>query len=108
MNADRREEKPTGGGRQRMKPAWKEQPGSSCAVFIKSKKKMFPKKTIWCYTGYVYDKDILPSDGKKHCAFTEQFLSCIDVLVDGPFIEELKDISLQFRGSRNQRILHLK
>ena len=64
---------------------------------------MFPKKTIWCYTGYVYDKDILPSDGKKHCAFTEQFLSCIDVLVDGFFIEELKDISLQFRGSRKNK-----
>lgn len=78
------------------------------APFLSKVKKMFPKKTIWCYTGYVYDKDILPSDGKKHCAFTEQFLSCIDVLVDGPFIEELKDISLQFRGSRNQRILHLK
>ena len=78
------------------------------APFLSKVKKMFPKKTIWCYTGYVYDKDILPSDGKKHCAFTEQFLSCIDVLVDGSFIEELKDISLQFRGSRNQRILHLK
>ena len=64
MNADRREKKPTGGGRQRMKPAWKEQTGGSCAVFIKSKK-MFPKKTIWCYTGYAYDKDILPSNGKK-------------------------------------------
>ena len=78
------------------------------APFLLKTKRRFPQKTIWCYTGYIYDKDILSSDGKKHCAFTDQFLSCIDVLVDGPFIEELKDISLQFRGSKNQRILQLK
>ncbi|MGN0729558.1 anaerobic ribonucleoside-triphosphate reductase activating protein [Treponema sp.] len=75
------------------------------APFLSRIKSLFPEKTIWCYTGYIYDKDILPADGKKHCRFTEQMLSCIDVLVDGPFIEELKDISLQFRGSKNQRIL---
>ena len=69
---------------------------------------MFPKKTIWCYTGYVYDEDILPENGQKHCKFTKKMLENIDTLVDGPFIEEKKNIMLQFRGSENQRIINLK
>ncbi len=76
--------------------------------FLKKVKDIFPYKTIWCYTGYLYDKDILPKDGKRHCDCTDEFLSFIDVLIDGPFVQELKDISLQFRGSTNQRILKLK
>ncbi|HAH62088.1 MAG TPA: anaerobic ribonucleoside-triphosphate reductase activating protein, partial [Treponema sp.] len=68
----------------------------------------YPEKTIWCYTGYVYDTDLLPAGGRKHCEATDEMLSLIDVLVDGPYIEEQRDISLQFRGSRNQRILRLK
>lgn len=107
MNADRSEEKPTGGGRQRMKPAWKEQPGSSCADFIKSKKNVSQENNLVLHRLRLRQGHS-SFRRKKHCAFTEQFLSCIDVLVDGSFIEELKDISLQFRGSRNQRILHLK
>ncbi len=66
-----------------------------------------PGKTIWAYTGFVYDKDLIPC-GRKHCEVTEEMLSYIDVLVDGPFIEELKDIRLVFRGSANQRVLNLK
>ena len=59
-------------------------------------KKWFPDKTIWIYTGYLYEdlKDL-------------EIMNYIDVLVDGPFIEELKDISLQFRGSSNQRIIDI-
>lgn len=75
--------------------------------FLSRVKKEFPDKTIWCYTGYVYDKDILPQDGKKHTEYTQKMLDNINVLVDGPFVEELKDVSLKFRGSRNQRILKL-
>ena len=71
-------------------------------------KETYPSKTIWCYSGYIYDKDILPANGKKHCEVTDELLSYINVLVDGPFILKEKDISLQFRGSRNQRILKLK
>ena len=70
-------------------------------------KKTCPDKDIWCYTGYRYDVDLVP----EGCAFidvTEEILSYIDVLVDGEFIEEEKDLSLQFRGSRNQRIIKLK
>ncbi len=77
------------------------------APFLKKVKEKFPDKNIWCYTGYVYDWDILPADGKKRCEATEAMLECIDTLVDGPFVAELRDISLAFRGSSNQRIINL-
>ena len=57
-------------------------------------------KSIWCYTGFIYE-DLL-SDNRY-----SEFLKCIDVLVDGPFVEEEKDLSLPFRGSRNQRIIEI-
>ncbi len=75
--------------------------------FLRRVREKFPQKNIWCYTGYVYDKD-LQLGGRKHIDCTDEMLSYIDVLVDGPFVEELKDISLAFRGSSNQRILVLK
>lgn len=67
----------------------------------------YPEKTIWCYTGYLYDVDLVPG-GKVFTEVTEELLSYLDVLVDGEFVEALKDIRLQFRGSSNQRILELK
>ena len=70
-------------------------------------KEIYPDKDVWCYTGYSIDRDLLPREGCRHAPFTEEMLSYIDVLVDGRFVMELKDISLQFRGSRNQRVLHL-
>jgi len=76
--------------------------------FLEKVRAAYPQKTIWCYTGYVYDVDLLPEKGKKHIEVTEKMLSLIDVLVDGPFIIEEKDPTLAFRGSRNQRILRLK
>lgn len=66
----------------------------------------YPHKTIWCYTGYLYDVDLIPG-GKSYTRFTEEMLEYIDVLVDGEFIEAQKDISLPFRGSKNQRIIEL-
>lgn len=75
--------------------------------FIKTFKKKFPQKTLWVFTGYVYHQD-LTENGKKFCEVTKELLNYIDVLIDGPFIEEEKDISLKFRGSRNQRIIKLK
>ena len=71
-------------------------------------KKTYPDKNIWCYTGYLYDKDLLPQEGRKHTPFTTRMLACIDVLVDGPFVESLKDLALNYRGSSNQRIIDLK
>ncbi len=67
----------------------------------------YPKKTVWCYTGYLYDKDILEKFVKKW-AETQEILSYLDVIVDGEFIEAQKDISLRFRGSANQRIIDVK
>ena len=77
------------------------------APFLQKIKELFPEKNIWCYTGYIIEKDLLPQTGRKHCNSTNLMLSCIDVLVDGPFIEEEKNISLAFRGSENQRIIKL-
>ena len=69
-------------------------------------KEVYPDKSIWCFTGYIFDKDIL---AKKlgDWKITEELLSYIDVLVDGPFIAELKNLSLRFRGSSNQRLIDI-
>ena len=74
---------------------------------LKKVREMYPKKNIWSYSGYVYDNDLIPS-GRAYTEVTDELLSYIDVLVDGPFVEDLKDITLQFRGSSNQRILNLR
>ena len=74
---------------------------------IKKVRSLFPEKDIWCYTGYTYETDLL-EDSRAKCECTQEMLNNIDVLVDGEFVEELKDISLQFRGSSNQRIIDVK
>ena len=74
--------------------------------FLEKVKMQFPKKNIWCYTGYIYDKD-LKEGGRAYCECTDRMLELIDILVDGPFVEEQKDIRLKFRGSANQRIIDL-
>lgn len=66
----------------------------------------FADKTVWCYTGYTLEKDLY-AGGRAHCEATEEMLSLLDVLVDGEFAEELKDLKLRFRGSSNQRIIDL-
>lgn len=76
------------------------------AKLLKKIRGSYPNKDIWCYSGYLYDVDMVPG-GKVFTEVTEEMLSCIDVLVDGEFIEAEKDLSLVFRGSRNQRILLL-
>ena len=72
--------------------------------FLREYKKRFPKKDIWCYTGYTLDRDLVKG-GAAYCECTDEMLAYTDTLVDGEFIEELKDISLKFRGSSNQRII---
>ena len=70
--------------------------------------KELPEKNIWAYAGYLYDKDLVPGGRKYVDGVTDQYLNLIDVLVDGPFIEAQKKITLNFRGSTNQRIIDLK
>lgn len=70
-------------------------------------KETYPGKTIWCYTGYLYDRDIL-DDFCGKWEETKELLSYLDVIVDGEFVEAKKDISLRFRGSYNQRIIDVK
>lgn len=74
---------------------------------LKSIKQLYPRKNIWCYTGYLFDQELL-QESRARCEYTDAMLSCIDVLVDGEFVQELKDISLPFCGSSNQRIIDVK
>ena len=67
----------------------------------------YPQKTIWCYTGYILESDLLSSTGRAYCPETPSLLSLVDVLVDGPFVEAQKNIQLAFRGSENQRLIDL-
>lgn len=67
-------------------------------------KEKFPQKDIWCFTGFIFERDILEDMCSKWDE-TKEMLQYIDVLVDGPFIEDKKDWSLQFRGSSNQRLI---
>ena len=70
-------------------------------------KKEYPDKSIWCYTGYDFENDI-KENMLENCEVTKKFMSYIDVLVDGEFKLELKDLNLVFRGSSNQRIIMVK
>ena len=77
------------------------------APFMERLRKRFPDKSFWCFTGYDYEADLLT--GKKGDLKTVmRILKCLDVLVDGKFVEELKDLNLLFRGSSNQRIILVK
>ena len=71
---------------------------------LRKVKKQCPGKDVWCYTGYVWEKDVCGWMSEQ-CPETKEILSLIDVCVDGPFIEARKNISLQFRGSENQRLI---
>ena len=74
---------------------------------LRQVKKAYPDKSIWAFSGYLFDRDILPGRlGDPD--ITREYLSYLDVLVDGPFIEEKKNLSLRFRGSENQRLIDVK
>ena len=69
-------------------------------------KEKYPDKSIWAFSGYLFDKDIVTGRlGPRE--ITEEFLSYLDVLVDGPFIQAKKNLSLRFRGSENQRLINV-
>lgn len=86
---------------------WEPENQKVLVKLLRRVKEEFPNKDIWSYTGFVYDKELVPG-GRKYTEYTDEMLSYIDVLIDGPFIEERKNISLQFRGSENQRIIDMK
>lgn len=69
-------------------------------------KAQYPDKSIWSFSGYLFDKDIIT--GKRHFEVTDEILSYLDVLIDGPFNNDLRNISLAFRGSENQRVIDVQ
>ena len=77
--------------------------------FIKKIKERYPEKTIWCYTGFVFDEQTGGLREKhKNTEVTKELISLFDVLVDGPYVEDLHNIRLKFRGSSNQRVIDVQ
>ncbi len=74
--------------------------------FVRRVRETYPGKTVWCYSGFTLE-ELLRDGSHPRCEVTDELLSLIDVLVDGKFVLAQKDISLRFRGSRNQRLLDL-
>ena len=74
---------------------------------LRKVRERYPEKDIWCYSGYLFDKELL-GGSRARCVYTDEMLSMLDVLVDGRFVESLKDITLIFRGSSNQRLIDVK
>lgn len=74
---------------------------------VKRVKEKFPDKKIWCYTGFDFEKDVVGKMAKESDT-TKELLKYIDVMVDGKFEEDKKDLKLKFRGSSNQRILDVQ
>ena len=74
---------------------------------VKKVKEKFPDKNIWCYTGFDFEKDVVGKMAKNN-ETTRELLKYIDVIVDGKFEEDKRDLKLQFRGSSNQKIVDVK
>lgn len=74
---------------------------------LKQIRDLFPSKDVWCFTGFTLDGELLKDGSHPRCDYTDEMLKCIDVLVDGRFVLAEKDISLRFRGSRNQRLIDM-
>ena len=73
---------------------------------LRKVREKYPSKTVWCYSGYTLEQ--LRGESRARCEVTDEMLSMIDVLVDGRFVMEKKNIRLRFRGSENQRVIDLK
>lgn len=73
---------------------------------LRQVKAKLPEKSIWAFSGYLFDKDIL-SGKLGNWEITKEYLSYLDVLVDGPFVMSKKNLSLRFRGSENQRLINV-
>ena len=79
------------------------------APFLRRVRERFPEKNIWCFSGFTWEEltEIPAGRSSPRCEATDEMLSLIDVLVDGRYVAALRDISLRFRGSRNQRLIDL-
>lgn len=77
---------------------------AALAPFLQRVKRELPGKSIWLYTGDVFE-DLAGPQGSRRTGHTDALLACLDVMVDGPFVQDRKDITLRFRGSSNQRII---
>ena len=76
--------------------------------FLRELKAKFPEKNIWLYTGNLYEELAGNVGSHEKClGITKELLSYVDILVDGPFVEEEKSLGLRFRGSKNQRIIDM-
>ena len=75
--------------------------------FIRAVRGRLPQKTIWCFTGYDFEKDIL-GRMMEASSVTRELIPLFDVMVDGKFVAEKRNLSLKFRGSENQRVLNVK
>ena len=75
--------------------------------FLNKIKQRYPQKTIWCYSGYTLEQLCGKESSRARCEVTDEMLSYINVLVDGRFVLEKKNIRLRFRGSENQRLIDL-
>lgn len=73
--------------------------------FLRRVKERFPQKTLWCYSGYTLEE--LQGESRARCSTTDEMLALLDVLVDGRFLLEKKNIRLRFRGSENQRLIDM-
>ena len=75
--------------------------------FLRRFKEECPEKSVWCFTGFVLESELMTDGSYPRCEVTDEMLSYIDVLVDGRYVKALRNISLRFRGSENQRIIDL-
>ena len=75
--------------------------------FLQRVRRELPKKNIWAFTGFVLDKELWVDGSYARCEVTDDLLELIDVLVDGRFVESLKNVTLKFRGSSNQRLIDM-
>lgn len=83
------------------------EPGNQRALvpFLERVRRELPDKTVWAYSGYTWEELTGAVESRCRCECTGRMLELLDVLVDGEFVEELKDIRLRFRGSSNQRLI---
>lgn len=83
------------------------EPGNQRALLplLQNVRMQYPKKTVWAYTGFLLEEELQKDGSHPRCEVTDDMLRCIDVLVDGRFVEAQKDVRLKFKGSSNQRII---